>query len=184
MLSAYFLAVSCYKRMRLTTRKFNRSTEMSPLDQTCQLSLTLEIKLPEFIEGVTTHVLQSSYWQPVSVRFNPQYFVLDFYTWICGCKIGEYHRRKAFEHFASISDIAYVIICVPIAKMHYSSQACKTMICTVSQESFIEYLQVHIFTTSVMIIVGASLSDQHTDLLSCHYTKQDLSGTSRYPGIT
>ena len=83
---------------------------MSPLDQTCQLSLTLEIKLPEFIEGVTTHVLQSSYWQPVSVHFNPQYFILDFIhsLWL---QISEYHRRKAFEHFASISDIAHVIIC-------------------------------------------------------------------------
>ena len=39
--------------------------------------------------------------------------------------------------------------------------------------------------TSVMIIiVGASLSEQHTDLLICHCTKQDLSRTSRYLGIT
>ena len=27
---------------------------------------------------------------------------------------------------------------------------------------------------------GASLSEQHTDLLICHCTKQDLSHTSRY----
>ena len=39
--------------------------------------------------------------------------------------------------------------------------------------------------TSVMIIfVGASLSKQHTDLLICHCTKQDLSRTSRYLGLT
>jgi len=36
-------------------------------------------------------------------------------------------------------------------------------------------------TTSVMIIiVGVSLSEQLTDLLICHCTKQDLSRTSRY----
>ena len=41
------------------------------------------------------------------------------------------------------------------------------------------------YGTSVMIIiVGASLSEQHTDLLICHCTKQDLSCTSRYQGIT
>ena len=35
--------------------------------------------------------------------------------------------------------------------------------------------------TSVMIIIaGASLSEQHTDLLICHCTKQDSSRTSRY----
>ena len=39
--------------------------------------------------------------------------------------------------------------------------------------------------TSVMIIIaGVSLSEQHTDLLFCHCTKQDLSHTSRYLGIT
>ena len=39
--------------------------------------------------------------------------------------------------------------------------------------------------TSVMLYhLGASLSKQHTDLLICHYTKQDLSRTSRYLGIT
>ena len=39
--------------------------------------------------------------------------------------------------------------------------------------------------TSIMIIIaGASLSEQHTDLLICHCTKQDLSRTSRYLGIT
>ena len=39
--------------------------------------------------------------------------------------------------------------------------------------------------TSVMIIIaGVSLSEQHTDLLICHCTKQDLSRTSRYLGIT
>ena len=41
------------------------------------------------------------------------------------------------------------------------------------------------FTTSVMIIIaGASLSEQHTDILICHCTKQDLSRTSRYLGTT
>ena len=35
--------------------------------------------------------------------------------------------------------------------------------------------------TNVMIYhSGASLSEQHTDLLICHCTKQDLSRTSRY----
>ena len=39
--------------------------------------------------------------------------------------------------------------------------------------------------TSVMIYHrGASLSEQHTDLLICHCTKQDFSRTSRYLGIT
>ena len=39
--------------------------------------------------------------------------------------------------------------------------------------------------TSVMIIIaGASLSEQHTDLLIFHCTKQDLSRTSRCLGIT
>ena len=39
--------------------------------------------------------------------------------------------------------------------------------------------------TSVMIIIaGTSLSEQHTDLLIYHCTKQDLSRTSRYLGIT
>ena len=39
--------------------------------------------------------------------------------------------------------------------------------------------------TSVMIIIaGANLSEQHTDLLICHCTKHDLSHTSRYVGIT
>ena len=43
----------------------------------------------------------------------------------------------------------------------------------------------HAEYTSVMIIIaGASLSEQHTDLLICHCTKQDLSRTSRYLGIT
>jgi len=38
---------------------------------------------------------------------------------------------------------------------------------------------------SVMIIItGASLSEQHTDLLICHCTKQDLLRTSGYLGIT
>ena len=36
----------------------------------------------------------------------------------------------------------------------------------------------------MIIITGASLSEQHTDLLICHCTKQDLSRTSRYLGIT
>ena len=36
----------------------------------------------------------------------------------------------------------------------------------------------------MIIIAGASLSKQHTDLLICHCTKQDLSRTSRYLGIT
>ena len=37
------------------------------------------------------------------------------------------------------------------------------------------------FTTSVMIYHrGASVSQQHTDSLICHCTKQDLSRTSRY----
>jgi len=36
----------------------------------------------------------------------------------------------------------------------------------------------------MIIIAGASLSEQHTDLLICHCTKQDLSRTSRYLGIT
>ena len=37
------------------------------------------------------------------------------------------------------------------------------------------------YYTSVMIYhCGASLSEQHTDLLICHCTKQDLSCTSRY----
>ena len=39
--------------------------------------------------------------------------------------------------------------------------------------------------TSVMIIIaGASLSEQRIDLLICHCTKQDSSRTSRYLGIT
>ena len=39
--------------------------------------------------------------------------------------------------------------------------------------------------TSVMIYHrGASLSEQHTDLLICHCIKQNLSRTSRYLGIT
>ena len=39
--------------------------------------------------------------------------------------------------------------------------------------------------TSVMIIItGPNLRKQHTDLLICHYTKQDLSRTSRYLSIT
>ena len=39
----------------------------------------------------------------------------------------------------------------------------------------------HYLTTSVMIYHRrASLSKQHTDLLICHCTKQDLSHTSRY----
>ena len=36
----------------------------------------------------------------------------------------------------------------------------------------------------MIIIAGASLSEQHTDLLICHRTKQDSSRTSRYLGIT
>jgi len=37
------------------------------------------------------------------------------------------------------------------------------------------------FVTSMMIYHrGASLSEQHTDLLICHCTKQDLSHTGRY----
>ena len=36
----------------------------------------------------------------------------------------------------------------------------------------------------MIIITGASLSEQHTDLLICHCTKQDSSHTSRYLGIT
>ena len=41
------------------------------------------------------------------------------------------------------------------------------------------------YYTSVMIYHrGASLSEQHTDLLICHCIKQDLSRTSRYLGIT
>ena len=38
----------------------------------------------------------------------------------------------------------------------------------------------------MIIIAGASLSEQHTDLLLCHCTKQDSSRTSRYMylGIT
>ena len=41
-----------------------------------------------------------------------------------------------------------------------------------------KYLLVY---TSVMIFpYGVSLSEQHTDLLICHCTKQDLSRTSRY----
>ena len=31
---------------------------------------------------------------------------------------------------------------------------------------------------------GEPVSEQHTDLLICHWTKQDLSRTSRYLGIT
>ena len=35
-------------------------------------------ELPEVIEGAMAQVLQSNYWQPVSVHFNPQYLILDF----------------------------------------------------------------------------------------------------------
>ena len=46
---------------------------------------------------------------------------------------------------------------------------------------FLHYL----LNTSVMIIIaGASLSEQHTDLLICYCTKQDSSRTGRYLGIT
>ena len=46
------------------------------------------------------------------------------------------------------------------------------------------WVRIHVHTcsnTSVMIYhCGVSLSEQHTDLLICHCTKQDLSHTSRY----
>ena len=46
-------------------------------------------------------------------------------------------------------------------------------------------LMVHTTSISVMIIIaGASLSEQHTDLLICRCTKQDSSRTSRYLDIT
>ena len=45
-------------------------------------------------------------------------------------------------------------------------------------------LQTHLPSTSVGVWGGGSLSEQHTDLLICHRTKQDLSCTSRYLGIT
>ena len=41
-----------------------------------------------------------------------------------------------------------------------------------------------LITSVIIIIAGASLSEQHTDLLICHCIKQDLSRTSRYLGIT
>ena len=40
------------------------------------------------------------------------------------------------------------------------------------------------YTSVVIYHSGASLSEQHTDLLICHRTKQDLLCTSRYLGIT
>ena len=44
-------------------------------------------------------------------------------------------------------------------------------------------LCVVLFTSVMIYNCRASLSEQHTDLLICHSTKQDLSHTSRYLGI-
>ena len=55
----------------------------------------------------------------------------------------------------------------------------------ISVKSDVDLTLPKIENISVMIYHrGASLSKQHTDLLICHRTKQDLSCTSRYLGIT
>ena len=47
----------------------------------------------------------------------------------------------------------------------------------------VKYTHVERTTSVMIIIVGASPSEQHTDLLICHRTKQDLSHASRYLGM-
>ena len=60
----------------------------------------------------------------------------------------------------------------------YRSDGVNCCIGEVFDQSKINFTSTSI--TSVMIIIaGASLSEQHTDLLICRCTKQDLSRTSR-----
>ena len=122
LLSTYFLTVSCDKRMPLATRKFGWSTEVLPLDQTSQLSLTLEIKLPQFIEGVMTHVLQSSYWQPVKCPFQSKCLILDFYTWFVAAKSVNITEGKhlstlqAYQILRMLSYVCQLPKCTPVAR--------------------------------------------------------------------